>query len=289
MVLALTKTGAAATLTVDCSAGGKIQAAVDAAHPGGTIQVSGTCKENVRFNDEVSRITLDGKASAAIHGPNAAVNTITIRGRGITIVGFTITGGRNGVGVLMGGAATIQGNTIQGAAENGINVAQHSYARIIGNTIQQNPDAGIRVLENSYARIGFLDLGDPAPNGNVIRHNGEVGVFVQRSAGASLVGNTIGDNAGPGVSVHDGSHADLAGNLIDGNSSDAVEVTLNSDVKLGDEPGVLNPANETLVPNGGFGLRCSTNSSVGGSLGTLFGLQGERQFDSSCSNGPKVK
>jgi hypothetical protein len=137
------------------------------------------------------------------------VNTITIRGRGITITGFTITGGRNGVGVLMGGAATIQGNRIQETAENGINVAQHSYARIVGNTIQLNPDAGIRVLENSSARIGFLALEDSAPNGNVIRQNGALGgVLVQRSASASLVGNTIGENAGPGVSVSDGSHAD---------------------------------------------------------------------------------
>jgi parallel beta-helix repeat protein len=236
------------------------------------------------------RITLDGKGSATIHGSSAAVNTITIRGRGITISGFTITGGRNGVGVLMGGAATIQGNTIQEAAENGINVAQHSYARIVGNTIQLNPDAGVRVLETSYARIGFLDLGDAAPNGNIIRKNGAVGgVLVQRSAGASLVGNTISENDGPGVSVSDGSHADMAGNQIDGNSSDGVEVTENSDVRFGGDPGILDPVNETAVPNGGFGLRCSTNSAAGGSLGTLAGILGDRKFDSSCSNGPKIK
>jgi Periplasmic copper-binding protein (NosD)/Right handed beta helix region len=290
MLLALPGRGVAATLTVNCDAGGKVQAAVDAAHPGDTIQISGACYENVRFNDEVSRITLDGNGLATIHGVSSTVNTITIRGRGITITGFTITGGRNGVGVLMGGSATIQGNTIQETAENGINVAQHSYARIIGNTIQLNPDAGIRVLENSSARIGFLDLGDPAPVGNVIRRNGAVGgVLVQRSAGASLVGNTIGENDGPGVSVSDGSHADLASNQIDGNGTDGVVVTQNSDVQLGDEPGILDPPNDTTLPNGGVGLRCSYNSSAGGSLGTLTGVQGDRQFDSSCSNGSKIK
>jgi parallel beta-helix repeat protein len=248
------------------------------------------CHENVRFNDEVFRITLDGRGAATIHGPNPTVNTITIRGRGITITGFTITGGRNGIGVLMGGAATIQRNVIQETGETGINVAQHSYARIVGNTIQNNPDAGIRVLENSSARIGFQDLADPAPQGNVIRQNGAPGgVLVQRSAGASLTGNTISENAGPGVSVRDGSHADIAGNHIDGNASNAVEVSQNSEVKLGDEPGVLNPANDTTVPNGGFGLRCSTNSSAGGSVGTLIGVEGDRKFDSSCANGEKIK
>jgi hypothetical protein len=289
MLIALPVRGVAATLTVNCDTGGKIQAAVDAAHPGDVIQVTGVCNENVRFNDEVSRITLDGKGTATIHGPNSTVNTITIRGRGITITGFTITGGRNGVGVIVGGAATIQGNTIQETGETGINVAQHSYARIIGNTIQLNPDVGIRVLESSYARIGFLDLADAAANGNLIRGNGAAGVLVQRSGGASLVGNTISENAGAGVAVRDGSHADVAGNSVDRNDADGIEVTENSDVKLGDEPGILNAANETTIPNNGFGLRCSANSSAGGSLGTLSGVQGETKFDSSCANGPKIK
>jgi len=288
ILIALPVGGAAATLTVNCDAGGKIQAAIDAAHAGDTIQVSGVCNENVRFNDEVMRITLDGKGTATIHGPNPTLNAIIIRGRFITIVGFTITGGRNGVAVVMGGAATIQGNTIQETGETGINVAQHGYARIIGNTIQQNPDVGIRVLESSYARIGFLDLGDAAANGNVIRRNGGAGVLVQRSAGASLVGNSISENAGAGVSVRDGSHADAAGNSIDDNDSDGIEVTENSDVRLGGEPGVLNAANETKIPNSGFGLSCSVNSSAGGSLGTLNGVKGEKKFDSSCANGRKI-
>lgn len=289
MLIALPLRGAAATLTVNCDAGGKIQAAIDAAHAGDTIQVTGVCNENVRFNDEVMRITLDGKGTATIHGPNPALNAIIIRGRGITIVGFTITGGRNGVAVVMEASATIQANTIQETGEAGINVAQHSYARIVGNTIQQNPDVGIRVLENSYARIGFLDLGDTAANGNNIRNNGGAGVLVQRSAGASLAGNAIRENAGAGVSVRDGSHADAAGNAIDQNDWDGIEITENSDVRLGGEPGVLNATNDTTIPNAGFGLTCSANSSTGGSLGTLGGALGEKKFDSSCSNGRKIR
>ena len=44
-------------------------------------------------------------------------------------------------------------------------------------------------------------------------------------------------------------------------SSDGVSVTQNSYVQLGGEPGPLNPSNETVVPNGGFGIRCSVNSN----------------------------
>lgn len=273
---------------VDCAAGAKVQTAVEAAHPGDTILVRGVCAENVRILDEVARITLDGQGAATIHGPNPGANTILVAGRNITIKGFTISGGRNGVAVLRGGMALIDSNTIQESAENGINVAQNSFAGIVNNTVRLNHDAGIRLLDGSAARIGFMDLAQPA-RGNVIWMNGAAGVQVQGSSGASLVGNTISENNGPGVSVSGASQADLASNRIDGNGSHGVTVTQTSSVQLGDLPGLLNPPNDTAVPNIGFGFSCSVNSSVDGQLGTLMGTAGARTLDSSCSNGPKVK
>lgn len=273
---------------VDCAAGGKVQSAVDAAHPGDTILVRGVCAENLRILDEVARITLDGQQSATIHGPNRGANTILVAGRNITIKGFTISGGRNGVAVLRGGMALIDSNTIQENAENGINVAQHSFAGIVNNTIQLNHDAGIRMLDGSSARVGFMDLAQPA-RGNVISMNGAEGVLVQGSSGASLVGNTISENAGPGVSVEGGSQADVAGNYIDGNGADGVAVTRNSHVQLGGGHGLLAPPNDTTMPNTGVGLSCSLNSSADGQLGTLMGAAGARKLDSSCANGPKIK
>lgn len=283
-------TGAqAAVRLVDCDAGERVQSAIDVATTGDTILVRGVCVESVRLLDEVTRITLDGQGVATIRSPSSGANTILLAGRNITIRRFTITGGRNGIAVLRGGTALIEGNTIQESADNGINVAQHSYARIVSNTIQRHPSAGIRVIENSYARIGFLDLDISGPAGNVISRNGAGGVLVQRSAGASLVGNTISENDGPGVAVLAASHADLAGNHIDGNGTDGVLVTQNSFVQLGAGPGILDPANDTSVPNGGAGLSCSGNSSADGELGTLVGAEGNRRFDSSCSNGSKIK
>ena len=58
----------AATLTVDCSAGEKIQDKVPVARPGDTILVSGTCFEHVRISAEVVRITLDGQGKTTISG-----------------------------------------------------------------------------------------------------------------------------------------------------------------------------------------------------------------------------
>lgn len=273
-----------ATVTVNCDAGGKVQPALNAAQPGDTILVSGVCNENITVRDEAARITLDGQRSATIRGPNAGAATITVLGRNITIRGFTITGGRQGISVLRGGSALIDGNTIQGTSRQGIVVLQIGHARIVNNTIQLNPNTGISVQENSFARIGFLD-GEGTVQGNVIRKNGVAGVIVQSGSGASLVGNSISDNDGPGVSVKGASQAHLAANHIDGNGSDGVTVAQNSYVQLGGEAGILNSPNDTQVPNGGFGLRCSLNSSAGGRLGTLAGGEGAKNFDKSSTNG----
>jgi hypothetical protein len=269
----VTASAQAATITVDCNAGVKVQTAIDAAKPGDKIVVSGVCNENVRILDEVARITLDGQGSATIHGPNSGANTILVAGRNITIQGFTISGGRNGVAVVRGAMALIDSNTIQESAENGINVAQHSFAGILNTTVQLNHDAGIRMLDSSFARIGFMDLAQPA-RGNTIRQNGAAGVLVDWSSGASLAANSISDNDGPGVSVTGASQAELAGNHIDGNRSDGVAVSQNSFVQLGDWPGLLNPPNDTTVPNAGFGFHCSLNSSASGFLATLNGTEG---------------
>ena len=286
-LLLLIPMAASAQVTVDCSAGGVLQTAINNAQPGVTILVLGVCNENIRVNDEKARITLDGLGAATIHGSNPAANTILVAGRNITIRGFTVSGGRNGIAVLRGGMGLIESNTIQGASENGINVAQHSFAGIVNNTVRDNQAAGIRMLDGSSARIGFVDLAQPA-RGNVIQRNGAAGVLVQGSSGASLAANDITENLGSGVSVEGASHADLAGNQINGNGADAVAVTQNSFVQLGDLAGLLNPPNETAVPNTGFGLSCSLNSSVDGQLGTLNGLRGVRKFDSSCSNTPRI-
>jgi len=278
----------AATVSVDCNAGGKIQTAMNTAVSGDTILVSGTCTENVTIRDELARITIDGQSVATISAPGPAAAAFTVLGRNITIKGFTVVGGRQGFNVLRGGSALIDTNTIQDSASQGILVHQNGHARIVNNTIQFNANSGITVQESSNARIGFLDLAGPVA-GNIIQRNGVAGVIIQRGGVASLTGNAISENGGPGVLVSGSSHGDLAGNRIDRNVSDGVLVSQNSDVQLGGEPSILDPANETTSLNGGFGLQCSLNSSADGSLGTLSGVQGVRRFDSSCSNGAKIK
>ena len=111
--------------------GDQLQDAIDAASSGDTLQVSGTCDENVRIREGKDRLTLDGGGTATIDGPFDSF-TIGVRARGVTIKRFLlITGVSGGIHVFRGGTVVIDSNTIDGTGGNGILVNQHSFARII--------------------------------------------------------------------------------------------------------------------------------------------------------------
>ncbi len=279
----LSSVGEAATVQVDCSSG-SLQAAIDKAKPGDTLLVSGTCKENLVIYEEVVRVTLDGQGKATINGPDATKSTIAVRGRGITIKGFTVTGGRSGIAVGFSGTAVIDSNTIQSTGGRGISVSTHSLVRIGNNTIQNNPRYGISVAGNSFALIGLLVPGAREPSPNIIQNNGRYGIRVARSSAARIAGNTISNNKRGGVWVTQGSNADIGNNTIDGNGRSGIFVIRNSNATLGGSRGrrfFLKP-NTTTAPNTGLGIRCSMGGSVDGRLGTLNGTKGAKKFDKGC-------
>jgi len=255
--------------------------------------VSGTCIENVVIDEEKERITVDGQGSATVNGPDPTFATVSVRGRAITIKGFTITGGENGVNIMRGGTAIIDGNTIQSTGRVGINVFSHSFARIVGNTIQNNPAGGIIISENSFARIGFLQGDDTLAVLNTIQTNGGVGIGVFRSSGATIVEYTISNNSSDGVIVTGVSHADISKNTIDSNGRHGINVGENSGVNLGQDSGtgIFEAPNDTTVGSGNgtagggldFGINCFINSYANGRLGTLNGIDGAKGgFGGSC-------
>ncbi len=275
--------GEAATVTVDCGAGEKIQQKLDTAKPGDTLLVSGTCNEHLVIPEQFQNLTLDGQGKATISGPETARNTVVVGGRGITIKGFTISGGRSGIAVLRGGSATIDGNTIQNAGNHGIGLHEHSSARIVNNTIQNNAALGILVEETSLARIGFFVVTDPAPRGNTIQNNRGGGITVRFSSIARMVGNKINSNGGNGVEVTEGSQATLDDNSINGNGRDGILVRGNSGVTLVSGRDLFGKPNSTENRNGGFGIRCELRGYAVGVIGTLNGGSGAKEFsDTSC-------
>jgi parallel beta-helix repeat protein len=279
-------TGAAiaATLTVDCGAGEKIQDQVTIAKPGDTILVSGTCAENVTIPSEVVRITLDGQGKTVIQGAPKG-DAIFIRGREIMVKGFTLTGGRDGIhlsGAAAGASAIIDGNTIQRTGRQGIHLDQGSIGRIANNVIEDVPAEGIYVLESSNARIGFL-ISDLGPN--TIRNAGTHGIVLRGGSTAWIVGNTIVNSKGSGIWVTRNSQADILANSISGSGANAVTVSQGGGVNFRSE-GTARREGANLTDlgskNAGFGVSCTVGGYVEGPVGTLTGNKGTKEVDNSC-------
>ena len=282
----LTLPGEAATIKLTCTAKDTIGSAVKKLKPGDTLVVSGTCNENLVIPEETARVILDGQGKTTIRGPDSNMPTIIIKGRGIALKGFTITGGREGIQVPAGGEALVDGNTIQGVGRFGIQINRGSSAVIVNNTIRNNANQGINIGGSSYALIGIRTGLDKTASPNTIENNGGAGITVGRTASARIVGNTIRNNKQNGVNVSRASQSDISNNTIEGNGGDGISVAQNSSVSLGvgTGSGIFDLPNTTASPNGGVGMRCARNSSVDGRMGSLNGQTVAKDIDASCAD-----
>jgi len=276
------------TRKMSCGEKSTITESLTRLKPGDTLLVSGACVENVVIPEEINDVTLDGQGAASITALDTSASTVNIRGRGITLTGFTIGGGSNGILVGRGGAAMLNVNVIQTAgtgisitsngtarilnntiwnnSERGVSIAESATGRLDGNLIQNNNLDGVLINENASARIG---LDSP----NTIQGNRGRGVVVTRSSNARITGNIITNNTSRGVDVLRGSHADIIGNTIDANGSHGILVNYNSAVNL-DEP--------NTGSSGQFGIVCLNSGMVDGRRGSLTGGSGQTSFNNGC-------
>jgi hypothetical protein len=269
---------------VDCNVGEKIQAKLDEAKPGDVIKVSGTCNESVQVASEMVRISLLGQPGAVINAPPNR-DGIFIRGRDITVRGFTITGGRDGIhlsGQSAGASAVIEKNVVRQTGRRGIHLDQKSVARIGDNVIENVPADGIDINESSNARIGYL-IFDPLPN--TIRNVGGHGIVITAGSTARILGNTITGSKGSGILVSRNSQADVWSNTIADNAGDGIRVSEGSGiVASGANMPRREGENQTdgAQPNGGFGVNCSIGSYLNGPIGKLLGKRGDKNTSAGC-------
>jgi len=273
-----------ATHTVNCDAGEKIQDKVAIAKPGDTILVSGNCSENVAVSADVVLVTFDGQGKTTITAP-AKGDGFFVRGREITIKGFTITGGRDGIhlsGSASGASANVVNNVIRKTGRHGIHLDHTSVGRIAGNTIEEVKVCGIDVAEMSVARVGYL-LRPMGHGPNTIRHCGEHGISVNRQSSARIVGNVVEGNKAGGILVTRNSQADVFGNAISGNGGDGITASHMAGVNMTNEDKLfdLGP-NTTAAKNAGYGLRGAVGGYVDGPFGALDGAKGAKKMDEGC-------
>jgi parallel beta-helix repeat protein len=274
----------AATVSVDCDAGGSINAAIGKVGPGDTILVSGTCKEQVTFEAEVVRVTLDGQKKTTIQHPGkpaASPHTVYIRGKDIHIKGVTVIGGLDGIHLAGPASAEIDGAVVMKTNRAGVRADKGSVVRILNTTIENSGAMGIDISGISIAYIGVRIPRLPPLAPVTIRNSNGPGINIERLSGAWIVGNNISSNKGAGIEVHRNSHADVIGNTINGNGGDAINVSFGSGINLVSAPRKDGP-NQTSQENGGVGIRCTTGGFVDGPLGTLNGKQGAKAIEQGC-------
>jgi parallel beta-helix repeat protein len=293
LALSFPRSVAAAQIAVDCDTPrasderdlpGALQRAINTSRPGDTIVVRGTCNENVTIPVGKDLITLDGSGTAAISGPDPTQPTVLVRGRDITIRGFTISRGRDGIAVVIQGGARVDGNTIHNTGRYGIYISRLSFAAIVNNTIHDNSQAGIAVGVFATAFIGFETGLETIASPNLITGNGAQGIVVAGNAHARIVGNDISDNRANGVNVREASNALISDNIVNGNGLNGILVAQGSGVYLGTDTGdtIFTRPNRTTANNLGFGIRCRVGGFVDGRLGSLNGDSGPEDYLEGC-------
>ena len=232
-------------------------------NPGDTLLLSGTCNENVAIGEGHRNITLDGQGVTTINAPVSTSAAILVRGRGVTIRGFAINGGRHGVQISRGGSATVDGNMIQNATAHGISVVNGSSARIVDNTVQGNGETGIQITESASADIGFIESETDA-RPNTIMNNGSSGIGVSDASHAEIEANTIKGNVSSGILVSGSSSARIgfrAGvpgsfespNVIEGNTGSGISISRSSSARI---------STNSIKSNLGGGISVTDNSTA---------------------------
>lgn len=243
----------AKTTNVDCSKK-SLQAAVNAAKPGDTVNVSGTCNEQVNVN--VRGLTLNGGGTAVIDGTGLGSRPgFRVQAINVVIIGFTIQNNAThaGVQVRRGGAAIIRSNTITGNFW------------------------GVLVNQNGYAVIGsgssVHDLaGTPGSQGNTINANLSAGIIIRQASSADIFHNSINNNNNNGILLNDLGTADVDGNQITGHTATAnsagITVSWNSTARLSGDPNHGSDAVEGPEPNlingNAVGVRCNSGGALRG-------------------------
>ena len=192
---------------------------------GVTILVSGTCNEDVLI-EGFDRLTLMATTGATI-GDHVGGTKITVDiefSRSVTLQGFAINGGAEGVLCGNSSVCNFTGNTVQSSLDNGVLVSVASSAVLSGNVVQNNGARGMTVNLNSSANSnndtfqGNAGPGIVANQGYVLTFtsviqnngsNGSPGINAISHSTIRLVTSIISTNGGTGVAVQSGSEARL--------------------------------------------------------------------------------
>jgi hypothetical protein len=187
--------------TVACDSGGNLQAAIDAAAPGATIMVSGTCRGH--FGVQGKDLKIQGSPSATLDGSGSFGSTV-----------FAGAGSGDPYHTL-----TLENVTVTGGTDAGI-IAYHWNLTLVASTVSGNDGSGIRARD-FFSPGGLVRLIGSTVSGNTKTGSGG-GIDLGDSASASLTDSTVSGNKttgnGGGIDSESGTIT-LHGTTVSGNSA----------------------------------------------------------------------
>ena len=231
----------AANLTVNCDRHESLHKALRllaTSNPQGPnkITVVGSCKGNfvIKSMDRLTLITKNGASITDRSNRSLAVLDIE-DSHSVTVQGFTINSGAQGILCSTASVCYLTGNTIQGPGPGGfgVNVVRGSRAFLESNVIQ------------NWARGAFIDRSAEVFSSNdVFQGNGGSAIVVLNRSYFEALNSSL-DNNGLGIEAG-GSGVFLGGGTISGNSSDGIRVLAASEAIF---------SGPTITANGGVGVQ----------------------------------
>jgi hypothetical protein len=199
-----------------------------------TINVSGACRENILINN-MDQLTIAGSNGASItDASGGAADVVDIRNSHVTIAGMTIDGlsgvNNDAVDCEQASLCRLIGNTIQGDADV-VGVYNLSSALIVGGVIQNGTSDGIFALGDVVA-AGVAIQGNPV--GVIVRNGSRTRLRVADPASDPILAitqSTVVDN-GAGIQVTQGAEFSCSGCIVQNNSGDGIHIDVSAAVTI---------------------------------------------------------
>jgi hypothetical protein len=225
----------AATLNVNCGGRGEFNSIGTALrllqNPGpNTINVSGACRENILINN-MDLLTIVGSNGASItDASGGTADVVDMRNSRVTIIGMTIDGlsgvNYDAVDCEQASLCRLIGNTIQGDADV-VGVYNLSSALVVGGVIQNGTSDGIFALGDVVA-AGVAIQGNPV--GVIVRNGGRTRVRVADPASDPILTLTpsIVANNNAGILVSQGAEFSCTGCIVQNNTGDGIHIDVSA-------------------------------------------------------------
>jgi len=182
-----------------------IQKGVNVASVGESVQVtSGTYYENVVINKSLM-LKGAGRETTIIDGSGSLLETVVeITADNVSINGFTIRDGGDGINLYMCNGITVSGNAIISNKFEGIAIEDSNDNLISRNTVTNNTLWGISLISSDNNTIS---------DNTVTSHTQWSGISLENSQNITISGNILSNNGG-GVELINSSGCIISGNIL---------------------------------------------------------------------------